>query len=434
MTVDSTGAVYTAETSTFGGLLSRVQKFTKSAGPPGIAPEVFGSTAPPPVGAPNTFDGDNNVRGVTIGSGDTVLVTKRAADGLTPVCLDGMPSSPFELRIQELPSDGSTLLDTHGVCSGIGNLPAAANRTTGELLLPTSTNPDPRIYILGDPSDPAIDLDPPVQTASNALITGTVNPTPTPSGYPNPPRAFWHIEYRETGDADWIRFRVPINAGSGTGAVPYQTTLTGLLANTEYEVRAVANKEFNSSQSISQVRTFTTDTAPPAVISARSSDVSSHSANLHAKINPRGSETTYHFEYGTTPEYGNRTPEQSIGDGQGGANVADAIEGLTDVTYHFRVVATNVAGTTVSENQTFTFRPPNCPNANIRQQTGASYLPDCRAYELVSPGQAGNTVLQPWIGPAAPDASNPSRLAYGGAHAPLPVSGESPNILTSIYV
>ena len=61
--------------------------------------------------------------------------------------------------------------------------------------------------------------------------------------------------------------------------------------------------------------------------------------------------------------------------------------------YHFRVVAENLWGTVESDDQTFQFFTPDCPNAHLRQQTGAAYLPDCRAYELVSPANAGAVQL-----------------------------------------
>ncbi len=48
---------------------------------------------------------------------------------------------------------------------------------------------------------------------------------------------------------------------------------------------------------------------------------------------------------------------------------------------------------------TFSFSPPNCANAHIRQQTGANYLPDCRAYELVSPEDTNGTQILPGESP-----------------------------------
>ena len=65
------------------------------------------------------------------------------------------------------------------------------------------------------------------------------------------------------------------------------------------------------------------------------------------------------------------------------------------MTYHFRLVAESEWGTVTSEDQTFEFKPPSCPNSTLRQQTGANYLPDCRAYELVTPARAGGTRILP---------------------------------------
>ena len=64
----------------------------------------------------------------------------------------------------------------------------------------------------------------------------------------------------------------------------------------------------------------------------------------------------------------------------------------------------------MSPDQTFNFNPPECPNAHMRQQTGGSYLPDCRAYELVSPGNAGGVVMFPNTARPSPYATNPARF------------------------
>jgi hypothetical protein len=58
-------------------------------------------------------------------------------------------------------------------------------------------------------------------------------------------------------------------------------------------------------------------------------------------------------------------------------------------------VATNQWGTSESDDTTFSFTPPSCPNAHVREQTGSNFLPDCRAYELVSPEKQGAAVFWP---------------------------------------
>ena len=144
-------------------------------------------------------------------------------------------------------------------------------------------------------------------------------------------------------------------------------------------------------------------TAPqePSIASFTSSDVTATTADLIATINPNGSATTYRFEYGTSPSYGQSVPipDGPVGSGETPIQVKQHIEDLeVGATYHFRVVAENQWGEDVSGDQTFAFFTANCPNAHVRQESGAAYLPDCRAYELVSPEVAGAVQLFPGQG------------------------------------
>ena len=108
-------------------------------------------------------------------------------------------------------------------------------------------------------------------------------------------------------------------------------------------------------------------------------------ANLNAIVNPNGQPTSYHFEYGTTGAYGQSTATGSLAGDSSFHRVIANLPGLAPgTTYHFRVVA----GTTDGPDQTFTTAPgpvsQACPNVAFRSGDGAS-LPDCRAYEQVSP-------------------------------------------------
>ncbi len=100
--------------------------------------------------------------------------------------------------------------------------------------------------------------------------------------------------------------------------------------------------------------------------SESASEVGPTSAVLGATVNSENHDTTYHFEYGTTPAYGTSAPvpDEDIGSGFEDHAVSVAVAGLTvRTTYHFRVVATNEceAGrqcTLAGPDQTYTTLPP----------------------------------------------------------------------------
>jgi hypothetical protein len=117
-------------------------------------------------------------------------------------------------------------------------------------------------------------------------------------------------------------------------------------------------------------------------------------ATLHARINPGEAETSYRFEYGPTASYGTTVPvpDAKILAGSASVNVTAFLEGLqAGVTYHYRVVASNAEGSAHGEDHILrtysepSSAPDSCSNAIIRSAQFSSYLPDCRAYELVSP-------------------------------------------------
>ncbi len=185
------------------------------------------------------------------------------------------------------------------------------------------------------------------------------------------------------------------------------------------------------------------------------SDVHSESATLHAQINPGGGETKYRFEYATEAEYEpGETYSHSVPapDGElGGATtylaVAEHLGGLTPgTTYHWRLVATNVTGTTFGPDRafrTFPFVPvleDSCANVHVRQQTGAGQLLDCRAYELVSAANtAGYDVESDLVPnqtpyPSYPDAEAPSRVLYAVHDGGIPGTDNPTNRAADPYV
>jgi hypothetical protein len=211
-----------------------------------------------------------------------------------------------------------------------------------------------------------------------------------------------------------------------TGPTDVTATVTGFSPGTKNHYRLVAsNAAGGTSNGVDQ--TFTT-TQPPSVDGLASANLTATTADLNAQVNPNGLDTTYRFEYGLTISYGQSAP---VPDGTISASSADqAISVHLDSlipqnVYHYRLVATNIDGTTTTGDQTFNFYPPSCPNENVRQQTKANYLPDCRAYEIVSPGDAGGTQLYAF-GPNSGHATNPSRFSFTGLFSTIPNSGGSP--------
>jgi len=137
---------------------------------------------------------------------------------------------------------------------------------------------------------------------------------------------------------------------------------------------------------------------PPTVETVSFINVGEEEAELEASIEPFGLETHYTFEYLTTQQYDENgdsfTGSQLVGEGDiPAANspraVAVPVEGLEPGTrYRFRVFAENSEGTDEAEEEFATFPATEpfkaCPNDALR--TGFStLLPDCRAYELVTP-------------------------------------------------
>jgi NHL repeat len=168
--------------------------------------------------------------------------------------------------------------------------------------------------------------------------------------------------------------------GSGSGPVTVSANLSGLERLTQYHFRLNVSNANGSNQG--QDRTFVTP--EPVVLSEASvSDVSSAGALFSVQVNPGGADTTYHFEYDTSPyttsaPHGESVPVPDGDLGAGTTSVPAAVRAqdlLGETTYHVRVVASNVLGTVYGPDQVFTTQAGG----------GAFVLPDGRGWEMVSP-------------------------------------------------
>ena len=101
----------------------------------------------------------------------------------------------------------------------------------------------------------------------------------------------------------------------------------------------------------------------PTVATGTHTHVTDTSAALHGTINPNGSATTYYFQWGLTTAYGLQSDAHSAGHGAQPVSVSTTASDLIPgTTYHYRLLATNGAGTTVGADHAFTTTgnpPPN---------------------------------------------------------------------------
>jgi len=92
----------------------------------------------------------------------------------------------------------------------------------------------------------------------------------------------------------------------------------------------------------------------PTVTTTSATSVTSTSATLNGTVNPNGETTTYYFEYGLDTSYRFTTSSASAGSETSAVSVSASISGLTsDTTYHYRLMATNVQGTSNGDDKTF---------------------------------------------------------------------------------
>ena len=220
----------------------------------------------------------------------------------------------------------------------------------------------------------------PVAIASNygfssfTASDGTQTPTPTPTGPPfvttNPATLIASFSARLNGSLNphglptTFHFRYGTTTSYGLTTPPQNRSgntfqnvsanISSLMANRTYHFRIVASNIAGTR--FGADRTFTTLSATglPIVRTNVATNVASHSATLNGLLDPHGLSTRVNFQYGTTTSYGSTTPAQTH-TGNTYRNVSANISGLmANRTYHFRIKATNIAGTRFGGDRTFT--------------------------------------------------------------------------------
>jgi sugar lactone lactonase YvrE len=286
-------------------------------------------------------------------------------------------------------------------------------------------------------SPPAVSIEPVTPIAQNsATFNGGVNPNEAETKY--------HFEYSSDG-VNWTALKEE-SAGDGSSEVPVTQTVSGLTGHTTYYVRLVAENSCEHGvsgcgASTSTEETFSTLAGPPKVSGTGVTDITAGEATLHATIYPENQPaTTYRFEYGPTAAYGTTVP---VGEGHvvgsTPTQVSQVITGLSpDTTYHFRVVASNGVGSPkTTTDQTFTTSSSaqastGCPNEQVRREsdvnpeTGVPFsmqLPECRAYEMVSPALKNGAPISSTVAIGLSSGSSVARVGPEGSTVLIRSSG-----------
>ncbi len=251
----------------------------------------------------------------------------------------------------------------------------------------TSYGEDETLTTLGPPTIVS-------ESTEGVTHTGaTLNAQIDPNGY----ETSYRFEY---GPSSAYGTSVPIPDGklaAGSVAQSVSAAVTGLELGATYHYRVVASNEAGLSDGLDQ-----TFTAVPAVaIDSVTVSKAVTSATLNAEINPLGTDTDAYFQYGTSsciPSPSScsdvpASPGTDLGSGETDKSLKAVLQGLQpNTTYYYRAIATNALGDLQSTERTFKTFPlgsspqGGCANEQLRTEQDDTQLPDCRAYEMVSPG------------------------------------------------
>ncbi len=271
--------------------------------------------------------------------------------------------------------------------------------------------------------------------------TATLNAVVNPEQF----KTEYHFEYTTT---DFSNCGLPANpnctktATENLGSVSREDAvseaISGLLPATVYHYRVIAESEchgpsptlpcaaeseetFETLPNVG-LRDFTTQTVGPELVT------------LKAELNPNNGGTThYKICYGTEP--GPAEPGHNAqGCVEGTLNgVGSEFEPITatfpdlqpNTTYHYQLLATNSNGEIKTVDQTFQTElsfaeeraaETSCPNLTLREENNSLALPDCRAYEQVSPAfKAGSAVSGDELSPSGEAAAFRSLGIFAGA-------------------
>lgn len=349
-----------------------------------------------------------------------------AAEPSPPACLSPAPPLP------EDSADHQVSCELSGLSADTAYLVRLVGENTASQLESYSTSALFRTLAPPTPTIQSVQIS--MITTESAHIEATVDPAKD--------KAVWRVSSARLADATKADCEaLPASsfkkAAEGTipaeeaGTVPIEADVTGLDPGQRICVRISATNN-NGVGTANEV--FQTSPVPPAgletAFAAPRLDIS---ARINGRVVPEGDvDFTYRFEL--SEDGSNWTPlpiRESSENGDEAILVAEELTGLKPgTTYHYRFAfAENESGpaTEAGEEKTFTTRtsaevssPSPCTNEAVRQAQRSTYLPSCRAIELVNSPQKGTqhafaAVFPTAAPPISPDGNKALWSVFSGA-------------------
>jgi hypothetical protein len=216
-------------------------------------------------------------------------------------------------------------------------------------------------------------------------------------------------------DVQWSFQCQPECPGLSGGTVPGTATgserdvevhATGLEPNSEYTVTLTGSNRGGPVSAAPQ--TFSTVELPATVGVGPGGAIGVGGYRLEGTVNPHNSVISEcFFEWGSDTSYGHSAPCEPAPGSDNKVNFVTAqLSTLTvGAEYHFRLVAANGTGPVHTSDEIFLAHPP-CPNEALRAENNSTQLPECRAYEQVTP------VFKEAFPPAVNGLTDDGRLTY----------------------
>jgi hypothetical protein len=344
LSVDGAGAIYAASEAS-SPPVGEIRKYSSS-----------GAELPPPR---DPTAGFGSV--IAVGPSNDLLVDAEVAS--SPYRLDEFDAAGAQLASFASPQQPSAI---------------AADDQTGAVYVLT---PSAVFVVFPPPPGPHVESEEAVAEPQGAV---TVKATIDPEGA----QTHYHIEYG-VEEAHETATETRTMAAEGFEAEAVAVRLTGLAPSTTYHYRVVVENANGTPTPTSE--TFTT-LPPVAIVSESVVQVTARGAELSAVLNPLGSPTEYHFEYGPSATYGESAPvpDASAGAGTSPATFSIQVQGLTPGSlYHYRVVAVTHNGRGEREEEV----GPDQAFETLTEGGGAGLL-DGRGWEQVSPPDKRGIALE----------------------------------------